>query len=1131
MKTLGNTTANSFSSITLSNGVSFVTITAPPTGIYIISLPPNIGTPGQFLQTDGAGSTSWQTVPAGTVTSVALTVPSFLTVTGSPITNSGTFNVTLTPNSPLPVSSGGTGITDVGLPGSLLFTGPLLEYEWEPPGLAGQVLTMEVVGPLLLPSWKYPTTGTVTTVSASVPSFLSVTVTNPTTTPAIGITYNTGTALPFANGGTGLTTLGLAGQVLTSTGTVMNWATPLITAASTDFSIPLGVLNLSTAFKATISAIEGDIIDINTELGLIATDLLTINNTLYNPVTGLDTIVIPGILTSILALGLDITSLGNKTISMNVPSFLSVTGSPVTLNSNGGFTVSYSGTALPTTSGGTGLTTVGTNGQVLTSNGTTLSWQTNGTGTVSSVAATVPSFLSIAGSPITSTGTLAITYSGTALPTANGGTGSTSASTGTGGVVLATSPTLVTPILGAATASSIVVSGLTNTNSLQVNTPGVVSSQGCHIQWNRGPDGATWILNQKGLGGGGIIFAKVTTGNVATEQMRILENDTVKFQGNRVSCLGATNPGFELRTPGNDWGYATAGAAYCSNAAVGDSILRATGRLLLVSGVAISAIVITPALVTLPNYGTSTRSLLVGSGGTATLGQISISASTAGQARYHLSNNGGVCEWTMGQANGTSHEFRISSIVASVGTTRFSISDTGVVAIPNLTTSTLVRTNGASELISVPAGVDGQVLSLVSSIPTWTTVSGVGTVTSVSLNVDSTLSGLFTNTGSATITSSGTFTLSQAASPTITLGTSDQFNVSKSTTSSSIPNLNIDFGAGPTARAIDVFGALSIAGVVISRYGRNSGTGNHALLEYTYVNSNSASNRFIISMESGQSIDIRKNTITASILTVTNLLTASAGISTTTLTTSGLLTASAGISTTTLTASGLLTASADLSATTSATDGILLTSSIGGGIKATCSSGTTGAITFKSFNSVAAISVPLRWGRGDGNGDSANLSFTYNGANNTTNSTGIGFTGGSGAQLTLFNDPATNTTLNTPLSLTTTGAAALKFSTALQNRKIVLYNIGSNDHQYYGMGVTAGIFRYKIIIYIRYQIPTTADNHIFYAGTGTTTSDEILRIRGTKGLTAPYTNLTNSISVGNGNSRAQISITGTGNAR
>ena len=73
-----------------------------------------------------------------------------------------------------------------------------------------------------------------------------------------------------------------------------------------------------------------------------------------------------------------------------------------------------------------------------------------GTGTVTSVAATVPSFLSVAGSPITTSGTLAITLSGTALPVANGGTGVT-ASTGSGNVVLSTSPTLTTPVLGTPT--------------------------------------------------------------------------------------------------------------------------------------------------------------------------------------------------------------------------------------------------------------------------------------------------------------------------------------------------------------------------------------------------------------------------------------------------------------------------------------------------------------------------------------------------------------------------------------------------------------------------------------------------------------------------------------------------------
>lgn len=83
-----------------------------------------------------------------------------------------------------------------------------------------------------------------------------------------------------------------------------------------------------------------------------------------------------------------------------------------------------------------------------------------GTGTVTSVAATVPAFLSISGSPITTSGTLAIGLSGTALPVLNGGTGTTT-STGSGNVVLSTSPTLTTPNIGAATGSSLNLSGLT----------------------------------------------------------------------------------------------------------------------------------------------------------------------------------------------------------------------------------------------------------------------------------------------------------------------------------------------------------------------------------------------------------------------------------------------------------------------------------------------------------------------------------------------------------------------------------------------------------------------------------------------------------------------------------------------
>ena len=58
------------------------------------------------------------------------------------------------------------------------------------------------------------------------------------------------------------------------------------------------------------------------------------------------------------------------------------------------------------------------------------------------------------------------------LPVANGGTGVTT-STGTGSVVLSTSPTLTTPVLGAATGTSLDVSSFVETDHLRFATSDV----------------------------------------------------------------------------------------------------------------------------------------------------------------------------------------------------------------------------------------------------------------------------------------------------------------------------------------------------------------------------------------------------------------------------------------------------------------------------------------------------------------------------------------------------------------------------------------------------------------------------------------------------------------------------------
>lgn len=73
------------------------------------------GTLGQVLQSNGASAPTWTTVTGtGTVTSVAATVPAFLSVTGSPITTTGTLAIAFS-GTAIPVANGGTNATTASL--------------------------------------------------------------------------------------------------------------------------------------------------------------------------------------------------------------------------------------------------------------------------------------------------------------------------------------------------------------------------------------------------------------------------------------------------------------------------------------------------------------------------------------------------------------------------------------------------------------------------------------------------------------------------------------------------------------------------------------------------------------------------------------------------------------------------------------------------------------------------------------------------------------------------------------------------------------------------------------------------------------------------------------------------------
>ena len=72
---------------------------------------------------------------------------------------------------------------------------------------------------------------------------------------------------------------------------------------------------------------------------------------------------------------------------------------------------------------------------------------------------------------------------------------------------------------------------------------------------------------------------------------------------------------------------------------------------------------------------------------------------------------------------------------------------------------------------------------------------------------------------------------------------------------------------------------------------------------------------------------------------------------------------------------------------------------------------------------------------------------------------------------------------------TNTPNAPLQFSNTLVNRKIVLYEDTNNDNQFFGFGVNSFI--------LRYQVSATTVSHVFYAGTSSSASKELMRIMGT----------------------------------
>ena len=376
---------------------------------------------------------------SGTVTSVALSGGTTgLTVTGSPITTNGTITLAGT----LAVANGGTGGTTASTARSNL----LPTYASN----AGKVLAVNA-GATDVEYIAVGGSGTVTSVAATVPTFLSVSGSPITTSGTLAITLS-GTALPVANGGTGATT---AGGALTSLGAIGSIASAdasiVVTqvGSAIDLSVsqtsPASVLveqvrnatgaTLTKGTAVYISGATGQIPTVSKALatgdstsaqtlGVITADIANNSNgyvTIIGLVSNLDTSAYTDGAQLYLSAATAGTLTATKPYAPNHLVYMAVVahahptqGKLLVKVQNG-----YELDEIHNVSAQSPAT-----GQTIVYNSSTSLWEKN---TVSLTAG----------------------VNGT-LPVANGGTGVTT-STGSGNTVLSTSPTLVTPNLGTPT--------------------------------------------------------------------------------------------------------------------------------------------------------------------------------------------------------------------------------------------------------------------------------------------------------------------------------------------------------------------------------------------------------------------------------------------------------------------------------------------------------------------------------------------------------------------------------------------------------------------------------------------------------------------------------------------------------